>query len=207
MKISILIIIFINLINSASLPFPNWQSSNQFAISSTSQTKKQQYESLKEEKEELEKTDKDFDRDIKLEQSKAKKNIQSTQEAMKDSVVDRDFLLKKLGVLNDANQTFLDAQLSRKELISVIQEHQDLLEEYFKDPTFKFFRIVVKASYGYEEIIELYKKIANQEEIKTRLIDEKRTLENDLDIKKKNLSEIVSALKNKEKAVRESSFF
>ena len=73
MKISILIIIFINLINSASLPFPNWQSSNQFAISSTSQTKKQQYESLKEEKEELEKTDKDFDRDIKLDQSKAKK--------------------------------------------------------------------------------------------------------------------------------------
>ena len=61
MKLGVLIIFLnINLILGSALPIFNWQESNQFAISPTGQNRKQQFEMLKEELTNLEKTEKDF---------------------------------------------------------------------------------------------------------------------------------------------------
>ena len=206
MKLGVLIIFLnINLILGSALPIFNWQESNQFAISPTGQNRKQQFEILKEELTNLEKTEKDFERDLKQDQAKVNKNISLTQESLKDSTIYRDYLVKKISFLNDTKQALIDTQLTRKQLSSIIEQHIDLLEEYFKDPTFKLFRIVVKASYGYEEIIELYRKIANQEELKNRLLEEKKTSENELEAKKKNILEISNTIKQKEKVQKEFS--
>ncbi|MCL4361465.1 mechanosensitive ion channel [Candidatus Dependentiae bacterium] len=116
----------------------------------------------------------------------------------------QDFLQKKLSILNQQYQTSIELEQSLNQVLSVIDEHTKLLNEYKEDPEFKKFKIPAKAYYLFnEELQELAKKRFEHEEKITNFEEKKQNILVDLNNRKKAQSILIQEYKEKRRQQEE----
>ncbi len=136
--------------------------------------RKNQLEHLKLELKELHATAKDFAHTIQLNLDQTSNEIKETKAKLAQaSAKDVSFLNKVLSILNETYQTLFNLQFYRKELVSIIEQHTALLENFLKDPDFKSLHLKEQSFYTFDDLQEFNKKVAIQETKINHLTEQK----------------------------------
>ena len=118
---------------------------------------------------------------------------------------DLDFLNTKLSLLNELYQILFNLQFLYKGLITTIEQHIKVLEDYLKDSDFKSFEPQVHAFYTFEDLEEYNKKVSDQELRLDTLTKKKADALADLDNSKKKLTAVTKSFQEKKKEQDEFS--
>ncbi|GEM_PF-6031529 len=166
--------------------------------------KQQHLARLKEEKAELERTEKPSDEAITLELERISIQIGVLKEKNKEGR-GSEFLQKKLSLLNEQHQALIDRQLSHKQEISSLDQQIKMLEEYLRDPEYKGMTLDAKSFYSFENLQDIAQRIADQDDVISHLDEQKNSLTVELENRKKQLEQVAKDLKNKEREQKEGT--
>lgn len=172
-----------------------------FAVGS--EDKSQVLNKIKEEKEEFEAGQKEFDELIRTNLEKVSVQLTSIKKKLEEG--NDEFLQKKLSILNESHQALIDIQLSRKEIISTIDQQIKVLEEYLKDPEFKALLLEAQSYYSFEHLQNIMQKIVIQDDVITHLEEQKNILSSDIENRKKTADQLVKVSRDKERELKDLS--
>jgi small-conductance mechanosensitive channel len=118
-------------------------------------------------------------------------------------VEEQEFLNKKVAILNEIYQTLFNIQFVHKEILSTLEQHIKLLEEYKKDPNYKGLILEPRSFYSYELVQNVIRKVFDQEEKIRTLNMQKKDTEIELENRKKKLEAVIRDYQEKKKAQQE----
>jgi len=142
----------------------------------------------------LQKDDRSTNEELVLQSEKIKSQIASLEAARQ---TDSQHANKLLLTLKSVSQSLTTIRVLRKELLSTVKQHKATLEEYLKD---RFFDNIIsdrKTVYSFDDIQELGKDIADQQEVVEREQARKKEVTLDLDNAEKKVIITEDAYKKK----------
>lgn len=168
--------------------------------------KKEQLERLKNDQLELQKTDEEFLKSIQANLDQATASINETKgKLIEADPKDITFYNKILSILNENYQTLFNLQFFRKELISIIEQHISVLENYLKDYDLKTLNLKVQSFYTFDDLQDNTKKITVQEDKLNHLVEQKNETSIDLENAKRKMGSITKEYEEKVKEQLEFS--
>lgn len=114
-----------------------------------------------------------------------------------------EFLNKKLSILNEIHQALFNIQFLIKEIISTVDQHIKILEDYKKDQGFHSLLLEPRSYYTFESVKNANRKVLYQEDSLNQIIAQKNDALVELDNRKKKLSSALKDYQDKKKAQEE----
>lgn len=172
------------------------------------ESKNEYEEQIKHLKEELEKLQdvaaQEKQKSIQENLNQINKTIIQIKTDLKDATgPEQEFLNKKMSVLNEQYQTLLNIQFTVKEVVSTLEQHIKMLQEYQKDPGHKSLVLEPRAVYSYDDVQQALKNVFNQEEKIKRLSVLKKDEAVELQNREKKLAAATKAYQDKKKEQEE----
>lgn len=187
-------------INLLPLGLGDKSGAGQIVLAGGVQEKERKIERLKEKSEALKKSQAAFEQQAQGDITAVKAAIADIKEELKIAGADSDFLNKQLALYNEMLQALIDTQVLYPKLYSIVNQNTGLIQEFLKEKTA---RAPAKTSYSFDELQEVHKKIAGQEEELARLHEEIVVIENELDNRKREEVGFIKKLAEKEKDAKE----
>ncbi|MEX0940120.1 MAG: mechanosensitive ion channel domain-containing protein [Candidatus Babeliales bacterium] len=138
----------------------------------------------------------------KLEQIN-KQTTNAKAELKEAAATEQEFLNKKVSILNEIYQVLFNIQFIYKELLTTVEQHVKLLEEYKKDSSFKALVLEPRSFYSYEIVQNAIKKVFDQEDRLKILQTQKNDISIELENAKKKLISTTKSFQEKKKEQEE----
>ena len=129
------------------------------------------------------------------------KTQQDLDVAKKSNV--REFLTQKSTLLKEIHQLLLSKRITRKEIISMLEQHIKLLEGYLKDPQFNALKLEPKSYYSIEQLEKASNGVFEQDARIKRLANQKEDMALELESRRKDLAAAQKEYDDKRKAQEE----
>jgi len=142
--------------------------------------------------------------DARLALEREMQNINQVEQDLKKAENSEYQLLQKIKArLNESHHVLNTIPVLWKQLISSLEQHIKVLEEYLKDPQFKILMLDVKSVSSFEDLQGASSRLAEQDERIARLEEEKSNAIIELRNKEKNAAATQKAYKDKKKEQEE----
>jgi len=166
--------------------------------------KAEQLESLKKEKQQLEAAKKDFTEHIK----DVLNGLNMQTDAVKATLEiepDNDFFVKDLSLLNQRQQVLRDQEQERDQLMSILDQHIKVLQDYLLDPQLENYQkkelnIGDRPVYSYADLQMLYEQTVKQKKRLDQLNQKEKTSNDQLAKRKTSAAAAAEEFKKKQEA-------
>jgi small-conductance mechanosensitive channel len=152
------------------------------------------------EKERLEKAFKGFSESTVHNVEEIKCQLEGVTAGLKKEPED-EFLNKKLALLNERYQVIKNVQQSREQLITLLDQHITLLQEYLKDPNLKEYKkdlkVLQKDSYTFEDLHQLNELIVSKEKNIAHVMEQEKNADTELESRKRTAQATAEGYKKK----------
>ena len=166
--------------------------------------RQQQLEHLKVEFETLQKNIQEELKSIKKKIEQTNRQMNELKEQEKEVLpAQKEFITKKIALLNEIYQTAFDVQFWHKEILSIVEQHIKLLEEYRKDPTFKALALEPRSFYTFDQVQGFIKRVFDQENKLKLLVSQKGDALVELENRKKKHAAAEKEYQEKKKEQQE----
>jgi small-conductance mechanosensitive channel len=173
-----------------------------------SETKAKQLTELKQEKVELDESQKEFEARIKEQIAEASAKLTIAKDQM-GKEPDNAFLSKKILVLNEIYQVLQDVQYTRSQLRSLLDDVIKLLSDYFDDPELdaykKEHKLYDRLYYSFEDLQRLNDKARDLEQLIVKLTDQEKNVKAELEGRKRSADLVIEQAKTKQEAWQKAS--
>jgi small-conductance mechanosensitive channel len=127
------------------------------------------------------------------------------QQRLKAKDLDIPFYDRKLGLLQEIQQTIFTIQLMYKQIATLLQQHIQLLEEVLKDPTFQTYISESHAFYNVQDLQRVMGKISDQDVLVASLKIQRSDISSEVANKKKKFETMLQLYKEKKQEQDEFS--
>lgn len=166
--------------------------------------KAEQLESLKKEKQELSDTKKEFNDTTTGKLSELKTQAEIVKTGL-EKEPDNDFFIKKSSLLNTRQQVLREQEQEREQLVSTIDQHIKILQDYLADPQFenyqkKELKIGERPVYSFADLQLLYEQTVKERKRLDQLSQKERNINAQLENRKKSAAATIEDFKKKQEA-------
>jgi len=166
--------------------------------------REEQLTGLKNEFEKLQKSSAEQLKTIQDDLEQVNRQINTFKDELETAGADeQEFLNKKVSILNEIYQTLFNIQFIHKEILSIYEQHIKLLEEYKKDPSYKWLILEPRSFYSYEIVQSVIRKVFDQEDKIRALNTQRNDDEVELENRQRKLEAANKYFKEKKKAQEE----